>query len=33
MILLANGRVITRDQEGVGYLENGGVKAVEDWIL
>ncbi|MCI2056522.1 MAG: putative aminohydrolase SsnA [Oscillibacter sp.] len=25
MILLANGRVITRDAEGTGYFENGGV--------
>ena len=25
MILLANGKVITRDPEGVGYLPDGGV--------
>ena len=25
MILLANGKVITRDSEGVGYLPDGGV--------
>ena len=25
MILLANGRVITRDPDGVGYLKDGGV--------
>ena len=25
MILLANGKVITRDPEGIGYLPDGGV--------
>ena len=35
MILLANGRVITRDPDGVGYFKDGGVvtdggKIVED---
>ena len=25
MILLANGKVITRDSEGTGYLPDGGV--------
>ena len=25
MILLANGRVITRDPDGVGYFKDGGV--------
>ena len=26
MILLANGKVITRDPEGIGYLPDGGVR-------
>ena len=30
MILLANGKVITRDPEGVGYLPDGGVVV---WLI
>ena len=32
MILLANGRLITRDPEGVGYLADGGVFIVSGII-
>ena len=31
MILLANGKVITRDSEGVGYLPDGGVVTTAGW--